>query len=185
MAKNLLDVITIVDVEATCHPRGEEPPDFLSEIIQIGLAFYNVTTREITQGGGVMIRPTQEISTFCTELTGITFRDVEYAETLQDAVPSLMANFWTNRRPWLSYGDYDRVQFERECLEKDIPYPFGRRHINVKTLLAVKEGWTKEVGMDEALRQLGMPLIGKHHDAGDDAFNIAQIARYVFGRNRV
>jgi inhibitor of KinA sporulation pathway (predicted exonuclease) len=142
-----------------------------------------VQTGEVTCEGSIHILPSQvEISPFCTELTGITFDDLEYAETLQEALPALTANLLADQRVFASYGDFDRLQFERECEEKGIVYPFGRRHLNVKTLLAMKMGWSKELGMAEAMHKLGIEQLGRHHSAADDSFNIARLLKFALGR---
>ncbi|MCP4395816.1 MAG: DNA polymerase III, partial [bacterium] len=53
--------------------------------------------------------------------------------------------------------------------------PFGRSHLNVKTLFAVTRGLKREVGLDTACGMLGRPLEGTHHRGHDDAWNIAGI----------
>jgi inhibitor of KinA sporulation pathway (predicted exonuclease) len=58
---------------------------------------------------------------------------------------------------------------------KNVPYPFGSRHINVKTLFAIKHRLAEEIGMDEALDLLGLELVGTHHRGVDDAYNVARI----------
>ena len=58
-------------------------------------------------------------------------------------------------------------------------YPFGPSHINVKTLFALKQKLPHELGMDEALQKLGIPLEGVHHRGKDDANNIAKIVREI------
>jgi inhibitor of KinA sporulation pathway (predicted exonuclease) len=58
---------------------------------------------------------------------------------------------------------------------KNVPYPFGSRHINVKTLFAIKHRLTEEIEMDRVLALLGLELIGTHHRGVDDAYNVARI----------
>ena len=78
----------------------------------------------------------------------------------------------------------DRKQFERNCSEFGIPYRFGPTHFNVKTLAAVAYGWSREVGMSEALKRVGLPLKGTHHRGGDDAWKIAAILSRVLRSGR-
>lgn len=40
--------LLIVDLEATCFQRGEEPADFVSEIIEIGAVVFDTIERHIT-----------------------------------------------------------------------------------------------------------------------------------------
>ncbi len=58
---------------------------------------------------------------------------------------------------------------------EECPYPFGSRHINAKTLFAVKHRLTEEADMDKALALAGLELIGVHHRGVDDAYNAARI----------
>jgi len=111
---------------------------------------------------------------------------------LAEACQALVHEYQAPARLWASYGDYDRKQFERNCGEFGIPYPFGPTHLNVKTLAAVAYGWSREVGMQEttlyvseALKRMGLPLEGTHHRGGDDAWNIAAILGRVLRSSRV
>ncbi|MEP0850452.1 hypothetical protein NC991_08590 [Funiculus sociatus GB1-A4] len=94
--------------------------------------------------------------------------------------------YLTQQRVWASYGDYDRNQFQKQCQSHSIKYPFGSRHINVKTLFSLIHTLPEEVGMDMALEILKLPLEGTHHRGGDDAWNIATIlSRLVLPRRNV
>ena len=96
----------------------------------------------------------------------------------------LTAGFRTKDRLWASFGDYDRAQFERQCRVAEVAYPFGAEHLNVKTLLAITLGLTREVGMEGALARLNLPLEGTHHRAADDVWNISAILGAVLRRVR-
>jgi inhibitor of KinA sporulation pathway (predicted exonuclease) len=104
-------------------------------------------------------------------LTTRTQADVDGGVPLARARQILVNEYETQARMWASYGDYDRKQFERNCGELGIPYSFGPTHLNVKTLAAVVYGWSREVGMGEALKRMGLPLEGAHQRGGDDAWN--------------
>ena len=98
----------------------------------------------------------------------------------------LADEYKSRERLFASFGDYDAQQFERNCAAFGISYPFGPTHLNVKNLAAVAYGWSREVGMSEALKRAGLPLEGTHHRGGDDAWNIAgllcQLLRRIRGR---
>jgi inhibitor of KinA sporulation pathway (predicted exonuclease) len=86
--------------------------------------------------------------------------------------------------PWASYGDYDRGMFQKQCDLWEIAYPFGSRHINVKTLAGAYRGLDHEVGMDKMLDLMHLKLEGRHHSAADDAYNIASILKQVLWKAR-
>jgi len=174
MAKRL-DAILVIDVEATCWEHTP-PPGQSSEIIEIGLCVLDVATLERSERRSLLVCPEQStVSPFCTALTTLTQAQVEQGVPLRAAGEFLTREYHAQRRLWASYGDYDRRQFEAECQRKCIPYPFGRGHLNVKTLFAVAHALPREEGMAQALARLGFPLEGAHHRGDDDAWNIAAI----------
>jgi inhibitor of KinA sporulation pathway (predicted exonuclease) len=171
-----IEIINVVDVEATCW-LGDPPPGQVSEIIEVGLAELDPHKLEIVGARSVLCLPVDsEIGPFCTDLTTLTDEKVRAEGIEFGGVSTLLRNFHASReRIWASFGDYDRTAFERNCVRRNVPYPFGPRHINVKTLVALAFGWRHEFGMAEVLNRIGLPLIGTHHRGGDDALNIAKI----------
>ena len=171
----LLDKIVVVDVEATCW-RGKPPEGEQSEIIEIGICLLDVANGEITANKGILVRPSRStVSAFCTELTTLTQEQVDTGISFTEACNMLREKYLSKDRVWASYGDYDRRMFRKQCEMEGFPYPFGTRHINVKTLCALRNKWIKETGMARAMERLKLPLIGTHHRGVDDAFNIAKI----------
>lgn len=173
--QKLLDKVVIVDVESTCW-KGKPPEGQQSEIIEIGICLLDIQTGEISDNLGILVKPVHsQVSEFCTELTTLTQEQVDQGISFETACLQLKETYWSKDRVWASFGDYDRKQFRRQCETMGIPYPFGSRHINVKTLCALKHKWTRELGMATVLEGLHIPLIGTHHRGVDDAFNIAKI----------
>jgi inhibitor of KinA sporulation pathway (predicted exonuclease) len=174
MAKKL-DRILVIDVEATCWP-GVPPAGMNNDIIEIGIVPVEVTSLIRLEKRSILVCPERStVSEFCTQLTTLTPKMVSGGVTLQQACRILKNEYLSQDRVWASYGDYDRKQFERQCREMEIPYPFGPTHLNVKTLLALTQNWPQEVGMKEALEKLGISCEGTHHRGHDDAWNIAQL----------
>jgi len=181
-----LDRILVVDVESTCW-EGNPPPGQMSEIIEIGLCVVDVVALERVVRRSILVRPAcSTVSAYCTQLTTLTQADVDPGVSLAEACRVLAQEYQSGQRLFASFGDYDRQQFERNCAAFGIPYPFGPTHLNVKNLAAVAYGWSREVGMSEALVRAGLPLEGTHHRGGDDAWNIAgllcQLLRRIRGR---
>jgi inhibitor of KinA sporulation pathway (predicted exonuclease) len=183
MAKQL-DQILVVDVESTCwdgpNPAGEE-----SEIIEIGLCTVDVASAERLERLSLLVRPERSrVSVFCTSLTTLTQDQVDQGIAFAEACAILRTRYQSRDRLWASYGDYDRRQFERQCQAQGVAYPFGPSHLNVKNLFAVVHALKHEVGMAEALQQLGAPLEGVHHRGGDDAWNIAFLLAHLLKQAR-
>lgn len=170
-----LDAIIVVDIESTCWksnpPQGEE-----SEIIEIGICLLDVASASPTEKESILVKPERSrVSQFCTELTTLTQEQVDEGISFAEACALLKSKYKSPQRVWASYGDYDRNMFQKQTLRRGMKYPFGPRHINVKTLFALAYNFPKEVGMPAALETLQIPLEGTHHRGGDDAWNIAKI----------
>jgi inhibitor of KinA sporulation pathway (predicted exonuclease) len=115
----------------------------------------------------ILVKPEHsKVSQFCTELTTLTQAQVEQGITFTEACLILKKKYLSKERIWASYGDYNRWQFERQCQSRNISYPFGSRHINVKNLLAIIHVLPQEGGMAQALELLNIPLEGTHHRGG-------------------
>lgn len=183
MAKKL-DQILVIDVEATCW-EGSPPPGQESEIIEIGICTLDVASGERLDKQDILIRPERStVSEFCTRLTTLTQEQLDQGITFQLACNILQKQYASKQRVWASYGDYDRRQFEKQCLAFGVNYPFGPTHINVKNLFAIALGLAAEVGMARALELMQLPLTGVHHRAGDDAWNIAGVLSKLLLQSR-
>lgn len=168
-------LLNVVDVEATCWD-GEPPSGAVSEIIEIGLTVVDLDRGERVGRHRVLVRPRRStVSSFCTELTGLTQDEVDTGLGFADACWLLAVEHQAGARPWASWGDYDRHQFTRQCLATGITYPFGRRHTNAKLVFTEAHGLRKRPGMAQALQIAGLPLEGRHHSGEDDAWNIAAL----------
>jgi len=177
-----LDQIIVIDVESTCW-EGPPPGGQENEIIEIGLCALDLGSLERVDREDIFVRPERStVGEFCTNLTSLTQEQVESGVSFEQACAMLKKRFRTKDRTWASYGNYDRRQFERQCRDRGIGYPFGPTHVNVKNLFALAFRLPREVGMAEALDLLGRPLEGTHHRGGDDAWNIAGILATLLGK---
>lgn len=168
-------LLNIIDLEATCW-AGDPPPGQHSEIIEIGVCVLDLQTLERTQKRGIVVRPKHsEVSAFCTELTGWTAADLSTGLSFREACEVLRRDYHADSRPWASWGDYDRKQFEAQCAASGVPYPLSARHINAKKVFTEARGLKKRPGMAQALELVGLPLEGRHHNGADDAWNIAAL----------
>ena len=168
------DQIIVIDIESTCW---EDPQiSDLGEIIEIGISPINTKSGDVLETKDIIVKPERsKVSEFCTRLTTLTQDDVDSGITFKEACNILINECNSKKYIWASYGNYDKHQFYDQCKRENIEYPFTKAHINIKLLFALKYSLKREVGMDRALKLLGMPLIGTHHRGGDDSRNIANI----------
>lgn len=182
MGKNINKLI-VVDVEATCW-EGDPPKGQKSEIIEIGISQIDLKTLHLFgPPENILIKPVcSTVSEFCTKLTGLTQQNADGGKSLYDICSYIKNKYKSVHQPWASWGDYERNMFDRECPKEH--YPFGSRHLNLKSLFSMLFGLPHELGMDKALSHLNIQLTGEHHRAGDDANNIARLAIEMFKLGR-
>ena len=175
MSKRILDKLVVIDIESTCD---EPRPEWQSEIIEIGVCLLDLNTLEITKPLGILVKNEfTPITKFCTGLTSLTQEMLdESGIPLQYAVNILRDEYNISSRTWASWGNYDRIMLEGECQDVAGGFPGAKStHINLKNLLAVQNGWSKEIGVGEALARWGMPFLGRQHRGVDNAINIAKL----------
>jgi inhibitor of KinA sporulation pathway (predicted exonuclease) len=174
-------LVNVIDVEATCWP-GAAPEGQVNEIIEIGLCVVDLASLSRVERHRILVRPVRSrVSEFCEALTGLTQEQVDGGVSFEEACGMLVADHHASARPWASWGDYDRKQFERQCRASDLPYPFAARHINAKAVFA--EAYNRRpMGMARALDHAGLQLDGRHHCGADDAWNIAALVLHLVER---
>jgi inhibitor of KinA sporulation pathway (predicted exonuclease) len=174
-------LINVVDVEATCWD-GQPPPGQVSEIIEIGLTVVDLAEGVRLGKHRILVRPQRShVSAFCTELTSLTQEEVDGGVSFAEACRLLAKDHESNRRPWASWGDYDRNQFLRQC--KGVEYPFSNDHANAKRRFTEAHNLRKRPGMAQALEIAGLKLEGRHHRGDDDSWNIAALVLHLRSRN--
>ena len=176
--------IIVVDIEATCWKHNRTPPGQESEIIEIGVCLLDLGDLTIHDKRSVLVRPKNStVSRFCTELTTLTQEMVEQGISFPQACDVLVTDYDSKQRPWLSWGDYDRTMFEKQCTQRNIPYPFTNTHINFKRIFGNIHG--KSMGMARALRHSGIGLEGTHHRGVDDAYNTARLVVHSIREHKI
>lgn len=170
-------LVNVIDLESTCwEPPETQPQDEMQEIIEVGIAVVDIKKLSIVSNKSILVKPQQsKVSLFCTKLTTLTQEMVDAGISFDDACKILKGEFDASKRTWVSWGDFDRKMFEKNCEHYNIQYPFGPRHLNLKNCFTMLHGLDREPGMDSALDHLKLKLDGTHHRGCWDALNIAKI----------
>lgn len=187
------DKLLVIDLECTCFKEGspDKPEGWTveknMEIIEIGYTILNLRIGKSVANGGIYVRSEGIAGEFCEELTGISDSMLNSFKPLPIAIeglPEVCGNneFSIKGHPWASWGDFDRVQLERECERKGVPYPFGKTHFNLKTLYAMQRRLNRGIGVSAALKAEGMLFQGHLHSGMDDAHNIGRLALRMLGK---
>ncbi len=178
--RKLLDKIIVIDLETTCEDDKIDP-EFQNEIIEIGIALLDPYSFEISKEPSIfVVPPNTHITTFCTQLTGITSDQInpdQGALFLPAACEVLKTKYHSRQRTWGSWGAFDRNQFERQTSPR--VYPFGPSHINIKNLFSLMFNMDKELSLPNAIEWAQLKFEGRNHSGADDAYNAALLMRKI------
>lgn len=98
--------------------------------------------------------------------------------SLTEALDRLAVICRTHDAVFASWGHEDRKQILDSCSRFGIDYPFSNQHLNIKTAFAAFRD-IPPVSTAEALRLVGLKLVGTHHRALDDARNVACLSAHL------
>ena len=177
-----MNFFLVIDLEATCcddqlFARTE------MEIIEIGAVMVDWETQQPVDEFQAFVRPMvhANLTSFCKTLTGIAQQDVDDAKLFPEVLNALVG--WAVEYPdyvFCSWGDYDRIQFQRDCQRHAMQYPFANQHINLKKQFASVVSGHGNMGVLAALESVGLSFVGDHHRGIDDARNISRLIPFVF-----
>ena len=182
--------VFVVDVEATCWETREEQGERPNEIIEIGVCVFHPKTGVIDDISSYIVKPQfTTVSPFCTKLTGWTQEQIDEGSGISQTLAAIAWDYgMTKDHVWFSCGEYDRVKLGTDGrgslrdlygIQRQQSIFAQMRHVNIKTLFALKYKLNKEIGMERMLAHIGETLDGRHHNGADDAANIAKIVRKV------
>lgn len=175
--------LLVIDLELTCGPGVTHD---IQDIIEVGHCVLELNAPP-RAAASVYIRPERSpITRFCEQLTGITWDKVANRPNFARTAPrlrELVAD--ASADAWVSWGQ-DQTLVHRQSLASGVSNPFeGLLHVDIKRLLSplvyqltggVKpKGAGAGVGLEAAMRQLGLPFEGRAHSGADDALNTARL----------
>lgn len=181
MAKKIKKM-NMIDLEATCWdnqtaPDGR-PQNEVSEIIEIGIVQIDLRQMKISDKKSYLVKPKifPELSDYCKNLTSITQEMIDKkGTTLEYAFERMKSEFKTMKYEWASWGDYDRIQIQRQCENENLQYPFHKTHLNMKFIMSFLVGSKIQRNVDGMMKFLHMDFEGHAHRGVDDAYNIARM----------
>lgn len=169
--------LNVVDVESTCWRNGKAPNGQVSEIIQIGICQYNTKQREITKSDSYLIKPEKSyVSDYCTDLTGLTEEQVMgYGKDFRHVIKNVKHDYGLQKRPWASWGNYDKQMFKKERYRRNMKKFFNDTHVNIPGIISIIRGTKSKMGLKKALTYFGIKQFGNYHDGEHDAINAAKL----------
>ncbi|MHC6527484.1 3'-5' exonuclease [Vibrio proteolyticus] len=167
--------IVCFDLEMCCW--NEDGVGTTGEIIEVGLAEIDLAKGEIVKRAQYYVKPEHDqISEFCTELTGISPRKIDkQGRPLKAVLQSMVKNFGGPNKIYASWGRDDLILIE-ECQSKGLDVPF-KEFINLATLYRVQHRLKdKRIGHRAAQEAKGIKWEGRQHSGYVDAYNLAKLA---------
>ncbi|WP_337104235.1 3'-5' exonuclease [Paenibacillus sp. YIM B09110] len=168
----------VFDLEFTVNRKQQ----YLSEIIEIGA----IELYEDENGVAFMtdlfqtyVMPVREttLTKMTLDFTGITQQQIDNAPNFATAVEQF--------RDWLGGEDYylcawgpdDKIQFVRQCQAAGLEISWIRNYNDIQLQFTRLQGGDvgQRISLKKALRHADITMLGKHHNALDDAFNTAKL----------
>lgn len=184
--KKMPDTLLVVDCEATCWEKPkDQPAGQKNEIIQISMVPLSLRNLTVGEPKSLFVKPsTSKVSRFCTRITSLTQEQVDAGISFKEACEHLVKEFSSKTTPWVSWTDYDCKQFQYQCKEMKVDYPFGAGHWDFSTTFAKMMGLEHDVSLTIALKIVGLEFEGARHSDANEAFNIARVMIETFRRVR-
>ncbi|XP_077992732.1 3'-5' exoribonuclease 1-like [Glandiceps talaboti] len=176
------DYLLVIDFEATCERDNTD--DYLHEIIEFPVVMLNAKTLKVDGEFHSFCKPIlhPKLSSFCTELTGITQEQVESSATFS-VVFQKFEEWLKEKRLGTEYsfaivthGPWDIICFLHvQCALSEIPFPdYAKKYINIRNMYS-NFYKTRRLKISQMLEQLGMSFHGREHSGLADSRNIKRI----------
>eukprot|EP00933_Yihiella_yeosuensis_P071380 TRINITY_DN7958_c0_g2_i3.p1 TRINITY_DN7958_c0_g2~~TRINITY_DN7958_c0_g2_i3.p1 ORF type:complete len:478 (-),score=100.85 TRINITY_DN7958_c0_g2_i3:157-1590(-) len=180
--QQLFDVFAVLDFEATCDNEQQIEPQ---EVIELPIVLVDARSGIVIDKFRTYVQPVHnpQLTSFCTELTGIEQHLVDNAPTWTEAL--LQAQTWLDEQLakhnvqsfiFVTCGDWDlKTMMPRQCKVSGMHVPERfQRWLNIKNFFKSATGQGAR-GMAQMLQSLELKLEGRHHSGLDDSCNIARI----------
>ncbi|XP_050713231.1 3'-5' exoribonuclease 1-like isoform X3 [Eriocheir sinensis] len=179
------DYYLVIDFEATCDDRQNQAT-YRHEIIEFPAQLVSTKKARVVDEFHSHVRPVvnPKLTTFCTNLTGITQDMVNFAPSFPEVLEKF--NVWLEghklntpqaRMTVLTDGPWDMGRFlHQQCRISQVPYPsWGKKWINIRKSFSNFYN-TKRMCLKDMLTHVGMGFQGQPHCGLDDSRNIARVA---------
>lgn len=154
----------VLDLETTGHSA-------LDQIIEVGLVVVSESL-EIIETYGTFVKPTIEIPSFITQLTGITMEHIEHAPSIQEVLLSIIQKF--EDAVLVAHNVGFDAGFLNQALDQNGYLPFSGRKLDTMELIRILYPTMPSYQLGYISQALGIEH-EHHHRAESDALATAHI----------
>ena len=174
----------LIDLEFTCWEdslrTGWADPARPAEVIEIGLALYDATTRTVRDTFTALVRPRVNpvLSDYCVALLHISQAEIDTADDLPVALARVEQ--WlgaTPARGWptCGWGPFDRKVLATNARMRGVADPLASRGIiDLRDVMTALVGHPTPLDRDELRRLKSLPPNPRRHRALDDTLDLTQ-----------
>ena len=171
-----------IDLELTCWD-GPPAPGRKPEIIEIGAVEMNLSDLTIVREAAYLIRPRHlDVSTRCTNLTGIVLQDLRSAPRFSEALARFVSDFTPGEKLCCCWGR-DADLLRAECRECHTAFPL-RNVMDVGQLFWHLSLLKLQPSLQNAVAMMDLAFVGVPHTALADARNTALVHAAILRRQR-
>lgn len=195
-SQQIFKYLIVLDFESTCWKDKENA--YSPEVIEFPAVLLNLETNSIEDKFHQYVQPTEHkaLSSFCTELTGITQEKVDNGIPIgiclklfsnwvnkhmlekEFSFPSSKEESKKSKAIFVTWSDWDlNTCLQYECKRKQINYSSY-----LKSWIDLRKTYRsfymcKPQGLNGALKNLGILFQGREHSGIDDAINTAYLVK--------
>lgn len=183
MALNLKRVV-VFDLEMCCWSAESNQGKTTGEIIEIGLCEVDTQSLEVTRSAQYYVKPEKdEISAFCTELTGITPATIKkQGRPLREVLAAINKKFGSSKKTFVAWGRDDLV-LSSEIENKGLEFKMGD-YINLANTYRILNGEDRKCSQVDAMKSMGLEFEGRQHSGLVDAQNLAGLLVAIMRKQR-
>jgi inhibitor of KinA sporulation pathway (predicted exonuclease) len=155
--------ILILNTRTTCWEKRNT--NNVSDIIKMNVCVLNTQLEKITAIDEFIIQhPNIQISTYCSQVTGLSQKDVDNGISFNTVCDILEKEYFANDRIWACYGLFSKNIFYQQCKKYSRRMPMSNDFINIKSLYSLIMQINTEVKLDKAFEMMGMHYSKGLHD---------------------
>lgn len=175
------------DIELEQPYTNPQTPDSKLDspkIIQIGVVFFNIKTKEILEQKKWYINIGVPLSTFIKKLTNITQSEIDQGITIGQAYEELMfliKKYKAFNQP-ITWGTGDLQALRSEVMLTGAKWELGHAEFNTKALYQMYSqlnGLKWRGGLATCMERCGLKFQGRAHDALVDSFATMQFCSFL------